>query len=75
MAHTNPRHHRARIEGFLGKKVIVGTRDFHYVSGHAVDFVDGTRLRMTVNGEEITIDVENVVTIAEVPAVQAEYVK
>ena len=75
MAETNPRHHRHRIEGFLGKKVVVGTSDYHYVSGRAVDFVDGTRLRMTVNGKEISIDVDNVATISEVPEVQAEYIK
>ncbi len=75
MADSNPRHHRDRIQSFLGKKVVVGTSDYHYVSGRAVEFVDGTRLRMTVNGRDVLIEVVNVATISEVPEVQAEYVK
>ena len=72
---SNPRHHRDRIESFLGKKVVVGTNDFHYVSGRAVAFVDGTHLRLTVNGREVLVHVDHVATIAEVPDVQAEYIK
>jgi len=75
MAETNPRHHRDRIESFLGKKVIVGTSDYHYVSGRAIEFVDGTRLRLTVNGREVLVEVDDVATISEVPEVQAEYIK
>ena len=71
----NPRHARDRLEPFLGKKVIVGTSDFHYVSGWAVEFVDGQQLKMTVNGRELFVGVDDVVTISEVPDVQAEYVK
>lgn len=75
MPNTNPRHHRDRLEGFLGKKVVVGTADYHYVSGRAVEFVDGTRLRLTVNGRDVLVEVDAVATISEVPEVQAEYVK
>jgi hypothetical protein len=75
MAESNPRHHRDRIETFLGKKVVIGTSDFHYVSGRAVEFVDGQRLRMTVNGKDVLVSVDDVATISEVPEVQAEYIK
>ena len=75
MAETNPRHHRDRISRFLGKKVIVGTSDYHYVSGRAVEFVDGSRLRMTVNGDDVLVNVDDVATISAVPEVQAEYIK
>lgn len=75
MAQSNPRHHRDRIAEFLGKKVVVGTSDFHYVSGRAVEFVDGCKLRITVNGRDVLVEVDHVATISEVPDVQAEYVK
>lgn len=75
MAESNPRHHRDRIKEFLGKKVVIGTSDFHYVSGRAVEFVDGTKLRITVNGEDVLVEVDHVATISEVPEVQAEYIK
>jgi hypothetical protein len=71
----NPRHARTTIEPFLGKKVIIGTSDFHYVSGRVHEFVDGTKLRLTVNGKNVLVKVDDVATIAEVPDVQAEYVK
>ena len=75
MSESNPRHHRDRIEEFLGKKVVIGTSDFHYVSGRAVEFVDGTKLRITVNGKDVLVEVDHVATISEVPEVQAEYIK
>jgi hypothetical protein len=75
MAPGNPRHHRERIEAFLGKKVVIGTSDFHYVSGRAVQVVEDAKLLVTVNGKEVVIRLEDVATIAEVPEVQAEYVK
>lgn len=71
----NPRHHRERLAPFLGKKVVIGTNDYHYVSGRAVEFVDGRMLRMTVNGKDVLVPVADVATISEVPEVQAEYVK
>lgn len=71
----NPRHARDRIEPFLGKKVVVGTTDLHYVSGQAVEVVDGRKLRMTVNGRDVLVIIDEVVAISEVPAVQAEYIK
>ena len=71
----NPRHARERLESFLGKKVVIGTSDFHYVSGRAVEFIEDQRLRITVNGKDVLVDVEDVATISEVPEVQAEYVK
>ncbi len=71
----NPRHYRDRIEEFLGKKVVIGTSDFHYVSGRAVEFVDEVKLRLTVNGKDVLVSLEDVATISEVPDVQAEYVK
>jgi hypothetical protein len=72
---TNPRHARDKLEGFLGKKVVIGTSDYHYVSGRAVEFLDGTMLRLTVNGRDVLVAVDDVATISEVPDVQAEYVK
>lgn len=71
----NPRYARDRIEPLLGKKVVIGTADYHYVSGKAVEIVDGQQLKVTVNGRPVLIDVENVATISEVPDVQAEYIK
>jgi uncharacterized protein YlzI (FlbEa/FlbD family) len=45
------------------------------VSGKACEFVDGTKLRMTVNGKDVLVNVDDVATISEVPDVQAEYIK
>jgi hypothetical protein len=71
----NPSHSREQIAPFLGRKVVIGTADYHYVSGRVVEFVGELKLRITVNGKPLVLDVVDVATISEVPDVQAEYVK
>lgn len=75
MTSQNPRYAREFLEPFLGKKVVIGTSDFHYVSGRAVAFIDGTKLTVLINEKEIMIPVANVETISEVPEIQADYIK
>jgi hypothetical protein len=70
----NPRLLRDKLGPFVGKKVIVGTTDFHYISGWALA-LEGTRLRMSVAGKPVLVPTHMVATIKEVPALQAEYVK
>lgn len=73
-ADMNPRVLRTQLEKWIGKKVMIGTTDLHYVSG-IVYSLDGTELKVSVNGRLVMIPAHMVANIKEAPALQAEYVK
>ena len=70
----NPRLLREKLARFVGKKVTIGTTDWHYISG-TVESSDGISVAMRVAGSAVTVPAEMVATIREAPAAQAEYVK
>jgi len=74
MTDMNPRVLRDHLGPWVGKKVMIGTSDFHYVSG-VVQSVEGAQVKVTVGGKLVIIPTANVATINEASPYQAEYVK
>jgi hypothetical protein len=76
MPHLNPRVQRDDYRPFVGKKVMIGTRSYHYLCGRAeaID-VEHDRLQVRVAGREIFVPLDEVATIQEAPEAQAEYIK
>lgn len=74
MADLNPRNLREKLGPFVGKKVVIGTKDLHYVSGK-LEEIARNQLRVSVAGQIVTIPAENVENIKEAHALQAEYIK
>ncbi len=70
----NPRNLRDKLAPFVGKKVMIGTSDWHYISG-IFEQIEGTELRIMIAGKPITLEASKVATIKEAPALQSEYVK
>lgn len=62
------------IRGLLGKKVVVSTRDGHFVLGRLTT-TDEALLALTVNGRVVQVAHAAVVRIQEADVAQAEYVK
>jgi len=76
MANLNPRVQRDAFKAFLGKKVMIGTHSYHYVSGHAVELDEAkNQLHVRVGSQLVLVPLDQVATIQEAPATQAEYVK
>lgn len=74
MADLNPRVLRDQFGKWVGKKVVIGTRDLHYVCG-VVQAMERTELKVTVNGQLVVVPTDAVETIREAPAQMVEYVK
>ena len=74
MAELNPRVLRDKIKPLMGKKVMIGTADWHYVCG-VLDRVEGDHVVVMVQGKPVVIGAANVATIKEAPSMQVEYVK
>lgn len=70
----NPRTLRDKLGPFVGKKVVIGTTDWHYISCR-VTLLEGDTVHVTVAGKGVTIPAKNVATIHEVAEHQAEYIK
>ncbi len=73
-ADRNPRGLRDEYKAFVGKKVMIGLRSYHYVSCR-VTGLDPLYLDITVAGKAMKIPVDQIDNIAEAPEAQAEYVK
>jgi hypothetical protein len=72
----NPRVQRDELKGFVGKKVMIGTRSYHYVSGRATRLhEDKDQLEVHVGDQVVMVPLGEVATIQEAPEAQAEYVK
>ena len=70
----NPRVIRGSIDGWVGKKVTIGTTANHYVTG-MVQTVKGRTFHLSVNGYLVVVPAHEISAISEAPAVVAEYVK
>jgi hypothetical protein len=76
MAAMNPRVQRDELKSFVGKKVMIGTRSYHYISGQLQALEEAeSRLVVSVAGKPVKVPLDQVATIQEAPAAQAEYVK
>jgi hypothetical protein len=76
MAPLNPRVQRDEFKSFVGKKVMIGTRSYHYVSGRATRLIEESdQLEIHVGGQVVFVPLHEVATIQEAPEAQAEYVK
>jgi hypothetical protein len=76
MAPLNPRVQRDELKGFVGKKVMIGTRSYHYLSGRAMRLIEESdQLEVHIGEEVVLVPLGEVATIQEAPASQAEYVK
>ena len=76
MGNMNPRVQRDEFKAFLGKKVMIGTRSYHYVSGHVVELDEANnQLHVRVGAKLVLVPLDEVATIQEAPSSQAEYVK
>jgi hypothetical protein len=74
MGDMNPRVLRDHLVPFVGKKVTIGTTDYHYVSG-VIESIIGNDVKVMVNGKPVVIHANAVATILEAHAMQAEYIK
>ena len=72
----NPRVQRDELKSFVGKKVTIGTRSYHYVSGRVARLIEEKdELEVHVHGEVVLVPLHEVANIQEAPESQAEYVK
>ena len=72
----NPRVQRDELKGFVGKKVMIGTKEFHYVSGRVVRLIEeDDQLEVHVAGKPVLVPLGEIATIQEAPEAQAEYIK
>ena len=72
----NPRVQRDEFKSFVGKKVMIGTKGYHYVSGRVTRMIDEQdELEIQVGGKVVLIHLGDVATIQEAPEAQAEYIK
>jgi hypothetical protein len=74
MPDMNPRVLRTQLVPYVGKKVMIGTTDLHYVSG-VIESIEGSSINMKVAGRPVVVPAKIVATIREAPAHEAEYVK
>lgn len=74
LGELNPRTLRDKLAPFVGKKVVIGTTDWHYISCRLAS-LEGDTVHVTVAGKPMTVPAKNVATIHEVAVEQAEYVK
>lgn len=81
-----PRNRVEIVRGFVGKKVTVSTRDFHYAVGRLVALHEGGGLHddrsgqedtlvLVVKDQEVRLARTNLVSIQEADPALAEYVK
>ncbi len=70
-----PRNRAAVVRGFVGKKVTLSTRDFHYVVGRLIGLGDDDSLLIAVKGDEVRLPRASLATIQEADSALAEYVK
>ncbi|HJZ84566.1 MAG TPA: hypothetical protein VKN99_05310 [Polyangia bacterium] len=76
MTNLNPRIQRDEFRAFVGKKVMIGTMSYHYVSGRVEELDQpGNLLKVRVGGQLVLVPLDQVATIQEAPESQAEYVK
>lgn len=72
---ANPRVRRGEYGPWVGKKVVIGTKDMHYISGRVLDLDEDATLKIGVGDEEILLPSDHVESIQVAHQSQAEYVK
>jgi hypothetical protein len=70
----NPRNLREKYKEWIGKKVTVGLTTFHYLCGHWKD-IEGYNAIFSIGERAMRINMNEIDTIAEAPAAQAEFFK
>ena len=70
-----PRNHRPQVQALVGKKVVLSTKDFHYVVGRLLALDGEDRLHIGVKTDEVIVQRESVATLREAEAALTEYIK
>ena len=70
----NPRHLREKFQEWVGKKVIVGLTTYHYISG-TFKAIEGHEALFSIGSESKRVPLQEIDTVAEAVAAQAEYFK
>jgi len=70
-----PRNQRPQVQALVGKKVVLSTRDFHYVVGRLLALDSDDRLHLGVKADEVIVRRESVATLREADAALVEYIK
>ena len=71
----NPRNFRDKLAPHLGKRLMIGTTDWHYISGTLESIDEAGQLHLSVAGAKVTVPCDKVATFQEAPPQQAEYFK
>jgi hypothetical protein len=70
----NPRNVRDKYQSWVGKKVTVGLKTYHYLCGTWKGF-DGLDAIFEIGGKERRVPMDDLDNVSEAPAAQAEYFK
>jgi hypothetical protein len=70
----NPRHLREKFKDWVGKRVTVGTTNYHYLSG-TWKSLDAATAVFEIGGKEMKVSTEEIATIVEAPPWQADFFK
>ena len=70
----NPRNLREKYQSWIGKKVIVGTRTFHYLCGRWKS-IEGYDAVFTIGQRDMRIRLDDVDNVADASDALAEYFK
>jgi hypothetical protein len=63
------------VEKLVGKKIVLSTKDFHYVVGRLLSLDGEDKLHVGVKADEVIVARESVATLQEADAALAEYIK
>lgn len=74
LSEHNPRNLREKYQTWLGKKVVVGLSDFHYLCG-TWEAVEGYDAIFNIGGRRLAKRLDTIATVEEAPAALAEYFK
>ena len=73
-AKQNPRNLREKYQTWIGKKVTVGLSTWHYLCG-TWKGIDGYDAIFTIGQHEKRVLLNEIETVVDAPAAQAEYFK
>lgn len=71
---VNPRHLREKYQAWVGKKVVIGLSTFHYLCGRWTA-IDGQDATFSIGSSELRVKLQEIETVAEAIAAQAEFFK
>jgi hypothetical protein len=70
----NPRHLREKLGSWLGKRVVVGTRTYHYLCG-IWKAMEGDHVIFEIGGKEMRVGLSDIATVGDAEAWQADFYK